>query len=63
VGGTATTGCPPNRGPKWKHESPDFSHGENQVERKFSVQIDHFFENEPHVAGVFLVAHTYLRGP
>ena len=30
AGGTATTECPPNRGPGWKHESPDYSRGENQ---------------------------------
>jgi len=31
AGGTATTGCPPKpRGSLWKHESPDFSRGENQ---------------------------------
>jgi hypothetical protein len=33
AGGTATTECPPNRGPWWKHESPDFSRGENQALR------------------------------
>jgi hypothetical protein len=31
AGGTATTGCPPNKGSEWKHESPDFSRGENQI--------------------------------
>jgi SAM-dependent methyltransferase len=39
AGGTATTECPPNRGSEWKHESPDFSRGENQA----LVRAEHAF--------------------
>ena len=37
AGGTATTECPPYRGAEWKHESPDFSRGENQLNASLSL--------------------------
>jgi hypothetical protein len=43
AGGTATTGCPPYRGPsRWKHESPDFSRGESQgnPQGKIHLEVD-----------------------
>ena len=39
AGGTATTECPPNRGSEWKHESPDFSRGENQVKPSDAIHL------------------------
>jgi hypothetical protein len=41
AGGTATTECPPKRrGSEWKHESPDFSRGENQLWRESALSTD-----------------------
>ena len=37
AGGTATTECPPNKGSGWKHESPDFSRGESQYNKAWSL--------------------------
>jgi hypothetical protein len=39
AGGTATTERPPYRGSEWKHESPDFSRGENQVANLLRMRV------------------------
>jgi len=48
AGGTATTECPPYRGSEWKHESPDFSRGENQRRKLSNDAVVGFLE---HYAG------------